>query len=231
MPTFDLSPVQLIATALAAVTATFAASFLGVAGTVLGAALFSVVTAVGKEVFGTSLRRTGTRVAATAPVTRVRPRVAVAGTDTDTDDTDGTHTDSSPPQLPAPAPSPRLRPASLWKRVALVSVVVFVGVLACVTVVEVFTGRPVSDLVRGEAGKGTSLFGGQQVITRTAPATTPTVTVTVTPKVSYTTPTVTRTAPPVTKSETPTSRVTARTSGSPSGTPSTSAPGSGSGTP
>src|SRR5581483_4603891 len=73
----------------------------------------------------------------------------------------------------------------------------FAVVLAIVTGVELMAGRPVSDLVRGDAGAGTSLFGthGRTATRSTPPA--PTVTRTVTPSVVVT-PTVTRTAPAAT---------------------------------
>ena len=52
---------------LAAVTATVAASYLGVAGTVIGAAVASVLTVVGNAVYGHSIQRTGERVRAAVP--------------------------------------------------------------------------------------------------------------------------------------------------------------------
>ncbi|OXM72073.1 MULTISPECIES: hypothetical protein [Amycolatopsis] len=53
-----LSPAQVVASALAAVTAAFLGSTLGVAGTVIGAGVASIVTTVGGEVYLRSLRRT-----------------------------------------------------------------------------------------------------------------------------------------------------------------------------
>ncbi|MEY7972605.1 hypothetical protein AB8O38_11465 [Saccharomonospora xinjiangensis] len=53
-----LSPAQVAAAALAAVTAAFLCSTLGVYGTVVGAGLLSVVTTVGSELFMRSLERT-----------------------------------------------------------------------------------------------------------------------------------------------------------------------------
>src|SRR3954453_16825129 len=63
---FDLSATQVMASALAAITATVAASYLGVSGTVIGAAVASVLTVIGNAVYGHSLRSTGNRVRATA---------------------------------------------------------------------------------------------------------------------------------------------------------------------
>jgi hypothetical protein len=53
-----ISFVQVLASALAASTATLALSYLGVAGTIMGAAIASVITVVGNYVYGRSLTRT-----------------------------------------------------------------------------------------------------------------------------------------------------------------------------
>lgn len=53
-----LKPAQVIASALAAVTAAFLGSTLGVAGTVVGAGVASVVTTIGGEIYLRSLQRT-----------------------------------------------------------------------------------------------------------------------------------------------------------------------------
>jgi hypothetical protein len=54
----SLKPAQVVASALAAVTAAFLGSTLGVAGTIAGAGIASVVTTVGGEVYLRSLRKT-----------------------------------------------------------------------------------------------------------------------------------------------------------------------------
>lgn len=189
LPSFGLSATQLIGTALAAITATVAASYLGVTGTVIGAALASVLSAVGNAVYTTSLRTTSNRVREVVPLpARVTRAVPVV---------DG------PPPPPASRPRPRRpRPhptgAVVWKRTAVGSLGLFVVLMAVVTGVEVVAGRPISDVVRGDSGGGTSFFGHSTVRTKTVPPTAPTVYVTVTPKVVVTTPTVTQTAPAVT---------------------------------
>ena len=217
LPSFGLSGIQLVGTALAAITATVAASFLGVTGTVIGAALASVVTAIGNAVYTTSLRSTRDRVRDVVPLpartTRSLPVVR-----------------DEPPTLPGRAPRPRpqgSRPASrtVWKRAAVGALSVFVVLMAVVTSVEALAGRPISDVVRGESGGGTSFFGHDTVTTRTVPPTVPpapTVYVTVTPKVVVTTPTVTQTAPAVTATAPATATVTPTptTSTTPTVTPS-----------
>ena len=204
-PRFELSATQLIATALAAITATVAASYLGVAGTVIGAAVVSVMTAIGNAVYAHSLRTTHARVREAVPVRR-RPLTPAPALPL------------SPPLGPPPSDGKRgeaeMRRGG-WQRAAFGAVAVFVALLTVITGVEIVTGRPVSDLLRGTTGSGTTLFGG---VSANSPAPVPTVTQTVTPSVVVTTPTVTQTAPAVTRTATPT--VTATPSATP---PSTSA--------
>jgi hypothetical protein len=180
-PRLQISATQLIASALAAVTATIAASYLGVSGTVIGAALASVVTVTGNAVYGHSLHRTSQRVRSVVPTTaRWLPP-----SKQDADD-----------EPPAETPQAGSR---LMRRLAMASVAVFAAVLAVVTSVELVAGRPLSDLLRGKSGQGTTVFGPVR-----QPEETPAVRQTVVPKVVVSTPTVTQTAPPVTKTTTPT---------------------------
>ncbi|WP_246245058.1 hypothetical protein [Amycolatopsis pithecellobii] len=70
-----LKPAQVIASALAAITAAFLGATLGVAGTVVGAGIASIITTVGGEVYLRSLRRTREAARKTASVltdTRLR---------------------------------------------------------------------------------------------------------------------------------------------------------------
>ena len=71
-----LSITHILASALAAVTATFAASYFGVSGTIIGAALASVVTVVGNTLYSHSIQRTYTG----HPAANFRPAVAAANT-------------------------------------------------------------------------------------------------------------------------------------------------------
>jgi hypothetical protein len=61
-PKFELSPVQLIAGCLAAVTAAVLASFFGVAGTIIGTALGSIVGTAGTALYTHSIRTTQARL-------------------------------------------------------------------------------------------------------------------------------------------------------------------------
>ena len=175
---------QILAGVLAAITAAFGASYLGVNGTIIGAAVMSLFSAVGTAVYTHSLKRTGERMRAAVP-----SRLARVGTG---------------------------------------AVVVFVAALAVLTGVELIAGRPVSDLVRGKAGSGTTAFGNSQPgrTTPTTPAPTVTVTRTVVPKIVVSTPTITHIAPAVTVTPTVTATPSAPTTatGAPTATPTPSAP-------
>ena len=209
-PRIQLSATQLIASALAAVTATIAASFLGVAGTVIGAAVASVLTVTGNAVYSHSIQRTSQRVRTVVPAaTRFVPGV-------------------QPPAAPAPRSSGR-RPRRLpWKLLLAASVGLFVGVLGVITVVELIVGRPVSAEVRGDAGSGTSLLG---TVEQRNPAPAPRPTVTVTPKVVTRTPTITVTAPAQTRTVHPTVTTSPSGASSPTGTPTPSPTTSSTGSP
>jgi hypothetical protein len=70
--TVEIKPTQVLATALAAVTAAFLGSRLGVAGTVTGAGVASVVSTLGGALYQSSLDHTSRRVAKVAEVAKVR---------------------------------------------------------------------------------------------------------------------------------------------------------------
>ncbi|HET7475244.1 MAG TPA: hypothetical protein VFJ97_04375 [Dermatophilaceae bacterium] len=174
-----LSLTQILAGALAAVTTTVALSYLGVLGTITGAALASILSVVGNHYYSRSIEhtRSGVRV--------VRARLP-ARTSSDDDRT------SRMPVLEEPAGAPLEEPAGpptgtarvstqrgRDRRALLLSVAgVFLVILSGVTVVELAMGRPLSKLLRNEQGSGTSVFGNSST---PAPATTPTSTPTTAP--------------------------------------------------
>jgi len=115
----------------------------------------------------------------------------------------------------------------VWRVLAAACVGVFAGVLILVTGVELVAGRPLSDLLRGQHGSGTTVLGTVQH--QPGVRTTPAPTVTITAHVVTSTPTVTITAPTVTQTTTPTTTVVspAHPSGTTSAVPSGSSAGSG----
>ena len=175
-----LSITHILASALAAVTATFAASYFGVSGTIIGAALASVVTVVGNTLYSHSIQRTRERVRSVVPLTTLG-MVSKAPDATMPDATmpDATMPDETMPDATMPdetmpdettAAKPPPRVAIPWRRVALGAAGLFVIVAAVVTGVEIAAGRPLTDVVHDQSGSGTSLFGGSQR-SSTTPAT------------------------------------------------------------
>jgi hypothetical protein len=222
----QLSATQVVASVLAAITATLAASYLGVAGTVIGAAVASVLTVVGNAVYGHSIQRTGERVRAAVPASaRWLPPVGSSTSSTTTTTSGAKHVEWRD-RTHHSADSAPLGGRARLKRLGLACLAVFAVINVAITGVELIAGRPISDLLTGKQASGTTLFGTHDAGGATTPS--PTTTVTVTPSVVVTTPTVTQTAPPVTSTVTPT--VTSTPSPSPS-VGSTSAPGTTPGTP
>jgi hypothetical protein len=143
-PRFDLSLTQVLGGALAAMTAAALGSRLGLAGTVVGAALASVVAAVGGSIYTASLRRTRDRVRS---VLTGRPQP-----------TAGTPTVAAPgvPAAVTARPLPRLdgsvdtsvakrrRRRALVVRSLVGALVTFVLAAVAVTAVEAATGGALS---------------------------------------------------------------------------------------
>lgn len=150
-----LSATQLIASCLAAMSATVVASFFGVAGTVIGAALGSMVAVVGNAVYGYSLRRTRSRVRQTLDVAVAHrfatepARVIAQGEQAGTKPADG-----APPA--AGRQLGLLRP----RRMALLAAGLCAVVLAATTAFEFASGQPLSATVTGKHGSGVSIGGG-----------------------------------------------------------------------
>lgn len=162
-----LSPVQLTAGALAAVTSALAASYLGVAGTLVGAALGSIVSTVGAALYSTSFERAGRLT--TTHLRLVRP---AAGTQFDDPtalppDLDARATvlaDTAPADrtasghaLAGRAPSDptgwsRVRRPG-WKLLAGLAGVFFVIAVGLISLTELAIGHPVAD----SSGSGTTI--------------------------------------------------------------------------
>jgi len=166
----DLSVAQVVASACAAITATVGASYLGVAGTVIGAAVASVLTVVANAIYLTSLRRTRDRLAGFVP-----------------------NPIGSPPPRWRPA---RGRPIP-WRTIAVGAVAVFVLLGGLVTIVEAAAGRPLTDIVRNQPGHGTSFLGGESAGSGSStPTHAPSASVTSSPQApASTSPTATPSAP------------------------------------
>ncbi|GAB2753027.1 hypothetical protein [Nocardioides pakistanensis] len=237
-PRLEINWVQSAAGALAAVTSAVLLSTVGVAGTLIGAALGSLAATIGSAVYSHYLRATKERVAAAQTVAAVRiglaqSRVREAPAEAERE------LERAQEVLEAADPDPapegwRVALAGLpWKRIALVSVGVFVAAMAVIVAFELVAGRAVSSYTGGsDADRRTSIPGvgggaepsappaepptdapteqpdeGELLVPSESPGETPTesTTPTETPSVEPTeTPTPTPTAEPTTPAPTPT---------------------------
>ncbi|MFE3110424.1 hypothetical protein ACFXKJ_07350 [Kitasatospora indigofera] len=171
----DLSMAQVAASALATMVGALLASELGVAGTVIGAAVVSVAATTSTAVFHHIFRRTGDqlRVAAdrgtgagAVPPPPPPPPSSAAG----------------PPAGPGePAPSSdwnsskvlRARPRRSWRSALVLPGLVFLLAMVPIVAFELVTGQPVSATVQGGTGRGTSFGGSVHGTPSTKPSTPP----------------------------------------------------------
>jgi hypothetical protein len=169
-----LSPAQVAGSALAAMSGAFFASWLGTTGTLIGAAVGSVVATIGAAIYTHSLRRTGTVVKRTA--VQVRHGALLTGAVPRPDPgtaSDGPVRDPNAPREGDPpveeaadhGDKGRGRLSTFvsekldlsWVRVALASLAVLVVALAGITVVEAITGKPIASWFGRDGGTGTTV--------------------------------------------------------------------------
>lgn len=141
----ELSVTQLIAGAAATVTATVAASYFGVGGTLIGAGAVSVLSTVGATVYQRFLDHGKERLVARIPMradARAPDGPAHGGGDRGPGGSDGDTDGRSTPR---------------WYVLLGAAAGIFLTVMGLVTGFELFTGRPLSDTVQGRVGRGTSV--------------------------------------------------------------------------
>jgi hypothetical protein len=146
----QLSALQVAAGALAAVSAAVVASFFGVAGTVIGAAVASVISTVGAAVYTESMRRTHAGLRRAGSLLVRSPQAPVHRSAGDR------------PPLPAhldPRRSPPRRRWARWAAVAATAVAVFGLAMVVVTTVELIGHQPVAALVGGSDQAGGTTLG------------------------------------------------------------------------
>jgi hypothetical protein len=140
----ELSVTQLIAGAGATVTATVAASYFGVGGTLIGAGAVSVLSTIGATFYQHFLDRGKQQIAAKIPAR------AGAGA------SDGGGEDQAPSGPPPGPERPGKRPGPKWYVLCGAAAGVFLAVMGIVTAFELFTGRPLSNTLQGGTARGTS---------------------------------------------------------------------------
>ena len=192
---------QLAASVLAAVTAAWIASSLGVAGTLVGAAVGSAVVTITSAFYARTLDKGRTLLVTTASGTVIQRRVEEDGEIAETLDQAAEDAPVKRAEFVPDEPAPRLH----WKTIIVTTAVVLALALAAISTYELVAGRTL------DGSHGTTIgdtFGGDKgdpkpsdpttepttKPTETTPTTTPTPTATTpTPTPSATTPTPTPT--------------------------------------
>ncbi len=158
--------------ALAAVTSALLLSTLGAVGTLVGAAMGSVAATVGTNLYSQWLAKSHQKVTSVQALARWRA-AGLAGVRTSPEPATEPASDSVAEAAEAaevaevaevaeggdaePMPSWQERLRTLpWKRIALLSLAMFVVVVAVITVFELLAGRSVSSITRGGDG-GTTI--------------------------------------------------------------------------
>ncbi|MBP2386074.1 hypothetical protein [Paeniglutamicibacter kerguelensis] len=151
-----LSGTQTIGSAMAAVTSALVGSFLGVAGTLLGAALGSIVATVGGALYSRTLK-SATDVAKVRIPRRNRRGLTADGADDGEANTGETMAASAPAEVAGatddqPARAGKKLTPKTWIKIASVSVGAFAIAMVGITAVEFGTQQPISSLVSTTTG-------------------------------------------------------------------------------
>ncbi|MCX5210475.1 hypothetical protein OG689_14455 [Kitasatospora sp. NBC_00240] len=161
----DLSMAQVVASALATMVGALLASELGVAGTVIGAAVVSVAATTSTAVFHHIFRRTGDQLRVAADR---GPGTGAAAPS------------SARPSVGLPPSSDwnsskvlRARRRRSWRSALVLPGLVFLLAMVPIVAFELVTGQPVSATVQGGTGQGTSFGGSVHGTPSTKPAGSP----------------------------------------------------------
>lgn len=197
----DVSLLQLTASVLAAVTAAWIASRLGVAGTLIGAALGSFVVTISSAFYGRTLDHTRTLLIQTESGTVIERQVEEGEVREALDE--AADVDSAARGARFVDDRPRLH----WKTIIVTAIVVLSLALAAISTIELVTGRTldgdhgttIGDSVGGNRDKPDpeptpSETTAPTTTAPTTPAPTQTTTTVPTPSTTTATPTTTETA-------------------------------------
>lgn len=173
-PKLELSAPQVIGGALAAASAAVASSWLGVAGTVLGAVIVSLVASIGSTLYTHSLERSSRKIRETLPVVPLRSATAF----TTRVARDPQHSAAHDTTLPMPAvgdpsdeggtvaaeqtqafetPARPGRSPLQWRTVAVTALASLALAAAVLTGFETFVGKPVSAITGANDDGGTTV--------------------------------------------------------------------------
>jgi hypothetical protein len=162
----EINVVQVAASALAAITSAVLLSTVGVAGTIIGAAIGSVCATAGSALYSYSIRASRERVARAQAAAFARMQAARAGMFTrPMDRPDADQPDTPDEVAPGAEKEPPVWREALrrlpWKWIALIAVGIFVVVMILIVSFELITGKAVSQYTGGtkQGGAGTSIPG------------------------------------------------------------------------
>ena len=163
-PKLGLSGPQIIGGALAAASAAVAASWLGVAGTVLGAVVVSLVASIGSALYTHSLERSRRVIRESLPVSPILPTRGAAGgaaggeaatavlpvvATPAADDEDPPESNGEPAARPVGSVS--------WRTVGVSALASLALAAAVLTGFETFVGKPASSITGAGDGGGTTV--------------------------------------------------------------------------
>jgi hypothetical protein len=239
--TLRINWVQVLSGALAAMSSAVLLSTVGVAGTIIGAAIGSVVATVASALYSHYLAVSKARLseAQTAAFTRVsRARSSVRGAAADlhhqrrragreleqaAQELDHAETELRDGEQPTAVRWKELLAGLPWKRIALVAAALFVAVMIVITAFELLTGRALSTYTGGShTGPRTSISGltggsgGQQTPGPSAPTSTASPTAPASAQPGLPTPSSSESAP---STEAPSAAPTAAPTGEPTVAP------------
>jgi hypothetical protein len=183
----DISTPKVVGGALAATTAAVAASFLGVTGTVIGAAVASVATTGGNTVYTHYIERGHRRLRERGLITGAPDTGDVAAQDEEglaraAHATVREHgpaerprtLDDAVPLDPGTAEVPRLThtvsPRRAWTMMAVATAAIFALSMGGILAFELLSGKPLAATVHGRDGSGTSLGGTVRDATTPTPS-------------------------------------------------------------
>lgn len=170
-----LSLVQIIGAALAAASSAFIASWLGVAGTIIGAFIGSVIATVGTAAYTHSLDRSTSTVRQLrrhlpdGQTSRTDPADTSAAAEGESAEDDATQVLPLEPATDAQTDAAEATTArdedtsgpawwrQQWANIALTAVIVLVVALASITMVEALIGKPLASLVGKSDRSGTTI--------------------------------------------------------------------------
>lgn len=157
------SVLQTLAGALTAITVTYLMSFLGVAGTIIGVGLVSILTVLGNFMYSSAMHRARESVTRVQWKTKRQRDLESAGYSVTTSepsakgDAEGDAKGSLMDRI-RQAWRAMLQRYGLGKIIGSVALV-FVLLAGTVTVIEYSAGKPLSDIVRNEDSSGTTFLG------------------------------------------------------------------------